>query len=79
MNDMTLLEMVKDYQELLKQKEDLAEQTKANNAAIETASPTEFFIHRLSQSLVLRLDPGRITDKLDDPVDVPNLPFQHRL
>lgn len=37
MNDMTLLEMVKDYQELLRVKEDLAEQTKANNAAIEAA------------------------------------------
>lgn len=34
---MTLLEMVKDYQSLLETKEDLAEQTKANNAAIEAA------------------------------------------
>lgn len=34
---MVLLEMVKAYQELLKKKDDLAEQTKANNAAIEAA------------------------------------------
>lgn len=34
---MTLLEMVKDYQSLLETKEDLAEQTKANTAAIEAA------------------------------------------
>ena len=34
---MTLLEMVKNYQSLLETKEDLAEQTKANNAAIEAA------------------------------------------
>lgn len=34
---MALLEMVKAYQELLKKKDDLAEQTKANNAAIEAA------------------------------------------
>jgi len=32
---MDLLEMVKRYQSLLETKEDLAEQTKANNAAIE--------------------------------------------
>lgn len=34
---MTLLEMVKDYQALLQKKEDLAAQTKENNAAIEAA------------------------------------------
>jgi len=34
---MDLLEMVKRYQSLLETKEDLAEQTKANNAAIEAA------------------------------------------
>jgi len=34
---MTLLEMVREYQELLEKKDDLAEQTKANNAAIEAA------------------------------------------
>ena len=34
---MDLLEMVKHYQSLLETKDDLAEQTKANNAAIEAA------------------------------------------
>lgn len=34
---MDLLEMVKHYQTLLETKEDLAERTKANNAAIEAA------------------------------------------
>ena len=34
---MDLLEMVKNYQTLLETKEDLAERTKANNAAIEAA------------------------------------------
>lgn len=34
---MTLIEMVRDYQELLEMKEALADQTKANNAAIEAA------------------------------------------
>lgn len=34
---MALLEMVKHYQSLLETKDDLAEQTKANNAAIEAA------------------------------------------
>lgn len=34
---MTLLEMVRNYQELLDEKESLAAQTKENNAAIETA------------------------------------------
>lgn len=34
---MTLIEMVRDYQELLSEKESLAAQTKANNAAIEAA------------------------------------------
>lgn len=34
---MTLLDMVKDYQILLDKKDELAEQTKENNAAIETA------------------------------------------
>lgn len=34
---MELLEMLKDYQGLLEKKDDLAEQTKANNAAIEAA------------------------------------------
>lgn len=34
---MELLDMVKQYQALLEKKEDLAEQTKANNAAIEAA------------------------------------------
>lgn len=34
---MVLLEMVKHYQSLLETKDDLAEQTKANNAAIEAA------------------------------------------
>lgn len=37
MKDMDLLEMVKHYQGLLEKKDDLAEQTKANNAAIEAA------------------------------------------
>jgi len=37
MNGMDLLEMVKHYQTLLETKEDLAERTKANNAAIEAA------------------------------------------
>ena len=32
---MTLIETVREYQELLEKKDDLAEQTKANNAAIE--------------------------------------------
>lgn len=34
---MTLIEMVRDYQELLERKDALADQTKANNAAIEAA------------------------------------------
>lgn len=34
---MALLDMIKDYQELLEKKESLADQTKANNAAIEKA------------------------------------------
>lgn len=34
---MSLLEMVREYQELLEKKDDLAEKTKANNAAIEAA------------------------------------------
>lgn len=34
---MTLLDMVRDYQDLLNKKESLAEETKANNAAIEAA------------------------------------------
>lgn len=34
---MSLLEMVREYQGLLEEKEDLAEKTKANNAAIEDA------------------------------------------
>jgi len=37
MNRMDLLEMVKHYQGLLETKDDLAERTKANNAAIEAA------------------------------------------
>lgn len=37
MKDMVLLEMVKAYQALLETKDALAEQTKANNAAIEAA------------------------------------------
>ena len=37
MKDMKLLEMLKGYQALLEKKDDLAEQTKANNAAIEAA------------------------------------------
>ena len=37
MNDMELLEMLKEYQGLLEMKDALAERTKANNAAIEAA------------------------------------------
>lgn len=43
---MTLLDMVREYQGLLETKEDLASQTKANNAAIEAAKK------RIAQQMV---------------------------
>lgn len=43
---MTLIEMVRDYQTLLERKDSLAEETKANNAAIEAAKD------RISQQMV---------------------------